>query len=351
MQPKIFKQDVVSETVRSWILSGKFRCGEQLPNNKDLAKHFQVNTRTVLAGLNKLVEEKLIEAIPRRGTVVKGFSSLPFSNTVPLLTFSEGDFYGDLARYTDLELAKDGLFPILADGKIINHPGAFHSFMKRLLARQRHYGFLIEGSTYVPYEQISGRPDVFNNTVFIFTYHKEKRIPHCRYVLTDYREMGRMAADYFADHGKKHIIFPAIYEAEYTGPWSSIQVMIMEGLKERAGELGLFFDEEFFWKRHKTNEPDNSSLKEVFRKKSPDALFCWSDGYLSVNVLPTLKEIGAEDILKLGTRNMHHAADHGFASFDMRPQETVALAVDMLTGREKRREILIKPTIVEHNKK
>ena len=246
MQTKTFKQDIISETVRSWILSGKYRDGDHLPNNKDLAKIFQVNTRTVLAGLNKLVEENLIEAVPRRGTIVKGVSSLSLSNTVPLLTLSKGDFYGELAGYTDAELAKDGLFPIFADGKIINHPGAFQSFMDRLLARQRHYGFLIEGSTFVPFEHIASRPDIFNNTVFIFTYHQEKEIPHCRYVLTDYREMGRMAADYFADHGKKHIIFPAKFEADYTGPWSSIQVMIMEGIKERAEERGIFFDEEFF---------------------------------------------------------------------------------------------------------
>ena len=349
MQTKTFKQDIISETVRSWILSGKYRNGDHLPNNKDLAKIFQVNTRTVLAGLNKLVEENLIEAVPRRGTIVKGVSSLPVSNTVPLLTLSKGDFYGELAGYTDAELAKDGLFPIFADGKIINHPGAFQSFMDRLLARQRHYGFLIEGSTFVPFEHIASRPDIFNNTVFIFTYHQEKEIPHCRYVLTDYREMGRMAADYFADHGKKHIIFPAKFEADYTGPWSSIQVMIMEGIKERAEERGIFFDEEFFWKRHKTLDLENDLMKELFlADNKPDALFCWNDGFMAISILPTLKEIGEENILKMGALNTPHAEKLGFASFDLHSQETAVAAISMLTGRETRRKILIKPTIVEH---
>lgn len=349
MQTKIFKQDVVSETVRSWILSGKYGCGEQLPNNKELAKIFQVNTRTVLAGLNKLVEENLIVALPRRGTVVKNVSQLPTSNTVPLLTASEGDFYGDLALYTDRELAKDGLLPIHANGKIIDHRGAFLSFMERLQAKQRHFGYLIEGSTYAPFEQITDKPEIFNNTVFIFTYHWDKRIPHCRYVLTDYHEMGRMAVDYFSDHGKKHIIFPAVYEAEYTGPWSSIQVMIMEGIKERASELGIFFDEDLFWKCHGSESGLSQRLKEYFSRNTPDALFNWADGILATRILPILKEIGAEDILKLGVRNTQHSEIHGFASFDMHPQKTVSYAIDMLLSREKRREILIKPTIIEHN--
>ena len=65
------KQDIVADTVREWIMEGKYRPGDQLPTDSDLSEMFQMNRRTIGIGLNQLVSENILERAPRRGTVVK----------------------------------------------------------------------------------------------------------------------------------------------------------------------------------------------------------------------------------------------------------------------------------------
>ena len=126
--------------------------------------------------------------------------------------------------------------------------------------------------------------------------------------------------------------------------------MIMEGLSERARELGMFFDEVLFHRRIHGHLPIEQVLPEAFRNGEPDAVFAWNDGYLSDKVLPVLCKLGKGNILKLGARNTPRAVKHGFASFDMHQERTMSIALGMLTGTDPRRDVLIKPTIVEHEK-
>ena len=55
------KQDIVADTVREWIMEGKYRPGDQLPTDSDLSEMFQMNRRTIGIGLNQLVSENILE--------------------------------------------------------------------------------------------------------------------------------------------------------------------------------------------------------------------------------------------------------------------------------------------------
>jgi DNA-binding GntR family transcriptional regulator len=66
-------RDHVYRTVRSAILSGSFETGEKL-NERGLAEQFGVSTTPVKEALRQLETEGLVEALPRRGVVIR-FSS------------------------------------------------------------------------------------------------------------------------------------------------------------------------------------------------------------------------------------------------------------------------------------
>ena len=79
------KHDQVTETVREWLASGKYHCGDKLPADTILASMLKVNPRTLANGLAPLVRDGLLERAPRRGTIVKNTNALPLSNAVALI--------------------------------------------------------------------------------------------------------------------------------------------------------------------------------------------------------------------------------------------------------------------------
>lgn len=345
IQP-LLKQDIVTEKVRNWINQGKYRPGDRLPTNIELAEIFGVNTRTIAAGLSRLVEEDLIERAPKRGTVVKNKVPKITSNCVPLVSMTTGDFYSDIAIVTDSLLLNEKLFPIVIDPAIAQCKERVHSFLERISMHQQPFGYLIEGEMSIPYEYIIENEEQFANSVFIFSYHQKDKIPFAKYVLIDFDKIGVMAAEYFAAKGAKNIIFPAVKEPSYQGIFSSNQELIMRGLARRSAELGLNFDEGFFWRLH-AGAPLKQMISDKIKNEPVDAVFCYSD-FRILETRNVLKSNGINDVCLLGNMNTPHAAKHGFPSFDWQVQQVMDVAVNMLTGKDLRRDIKIAPVIREN---
>ncbi len=352
MISSVLKQDVVTETVREWLASGKYRCGDRIPTNDELARMFGMNQRTISIGLNRLVAEGLLERAPRRGTLVRQKISTPASNAVALVTVSEGDVYGEMARTANRILQEHGLFPVVLDSNLTEDSAGIISFLKRFVAKQQPYGFLAEGTTNFPYDFLRENPEKFGNTVFLFRYHNPVEMPWCRYVLIDMDEMGRLAVKYFASKGVKRLAFPAISERKsYMGPWNSMQVQVMQSLAKYAPEKGIAFDESLFWRLHGGAPLEETLLFELNRKDRPDAMFVWSDSQCAFHILPILKKAGLsypKDILLLGVYNTPHSEKHRFPSFDMCADNVVKIGIEMLTGECKEQKIVLPPRLVEH---
>ena len=352
MISSVLKQDVVAETVREWLAAGKYRCGDRLPTNDELAKKFGMNQRTVSMGLNRLVAEGLLERAPRRGTMVRQNLSMPPSNAVALVTVSEGDVYEEMARKANLLLQQHGLFPVILDSNLTDDNEGIISFLKRLVAKQQPYGFLAEGTTMFPYDVLRKSPEQFRNTVFLFRYHDPEEISWCRYVLIDFEEMGRLAVEYFKSHGVKHLAFPAINEQNsYRGPWSSMQVQVMQSIAQYASKAGILFSESLFWRLLGGAPLEETLLAELKQKNRPDALFVWSDSRCVFQIMPVLEKAGLscpEDILLMGTYNTAYSAKYHFPSIDMRANEVVQIGIEMLTREKHEQKIIIPPLLVEH---
>ena len=109
------KHNQVTETVREWLASGKYHCGDKLPADTILSAMLKVNPRTLANGLAPLVREGLLERAPRRGTIVKNTNALPSSNAVALITMSKGHVYGDMYRLACRMLLEKDLFPVIIE--------------------------------------------------------------------------------------------------------------------------------------------------------------------------------------------------------------------------------------------
>ena len=349
MQTKL-KQDVITETIREWVLSGKYAPGEKLPTDAELAAQFLVNRCTVAAGLNRLAEENLLDRAPRRGTTVKKpESQTAATNAVALISIRNGELYGEMVRKINGLLQKNGLFPVLIESELANNREEIISFLNQMTSKSRPFGYIALGDGKFPYEELKKNPRRFRNVVFLLRYHWYEYLPQCKYALIDYDDLGRQVVEYFARKNIRRILFPAVPEKYYMGAWSSKQVQIMNSIKLHAAKEGIQFDDGLFWRMH-SGAPAEDVLP-YFLDKSDEriGIYMWSEGRLTKDVFPVLRKNGSPDrFVFLGTFNTKYAEDAGFDSFDMRKDELAEIAVEMLTGKCGERKILLPPKIVKH---
>lgn len=349
MQTKL-KQDVITETVREWVLSGKYAPGEKLPTDAELAAQFLVNRCTVAAGLNRLAEENLLDRAPRRGTSVKRLESQTVTtNAVALISLRNGELYGEMIRKINGLLQKNGLFPVLIESELANDPDEIISFLDRMTTKSRPYGYIALGDGKFPYEALKKNPNRFRNIVFFLRYHWYEYLPQCKYALIDYDDLGRQVVEYFAERNIRRILFPARFEKEYMGTWSSMQVQIMNSIKHYAAKEGIRFDEGFFWRLHSGAPAEDVIPVALKENREKVGIYAWAEDVLSRNIIPVLRNNDLqENCVFLGTFNTKYAENHGFDSFDMRAGELSDIAVEMLTGKCGERKILLPPKLVKH---
>ena len=355
------KNAIIADIIRDLIVKGSFKKGDKLLPDDVLAAKYQVDKRTVAAGLNTLVEEGLLERAPRRGTiVVKDMKEgKTVSNAVGMVMLSKGDVYGDLNLKISQGLMRSKLYPVLINESIvIDHWDCVGKYLDNMCVKgQRPYGLIVDGEYSFPYDYLESNPGRFENVVFIIKYHHPQRIGTAKYALVDFAEAGRQAAQYLIDRGHKKLACLAMDEStrepRYAGPWSSIQVMIMQGFAEACRDAKVAFDEQTFWKLL-FGAPFKETVTAYMKGEDrPDAFFCYRDHFIRNDVLPILEELSLnypEDIEFVGFYDTHHAEECGFSSFRIHGDKIADAALKLLTGETEEREIMIRPELVIRQK-
>jgi DNA-binding LacI/PurR family transcriptional regulator len=346
------KHVIISDIFRDQIMQGKFRKGDKLLPDDDIAKKYNVNKRTVAAGLNALVKEGLLERAPRRGTIVvlDANDGTQTSNAVGMVMFSKGDVYSDMTRVITKRFMEHNLYPILINEQIFYDTESLTAFLKTLSsAPAKPYGYIVDGNGKFPFDYFKENIADFKNVVFMGNYSYYEKIPEAQYVLFDYAEAGRLAARHFISKGHERLTCLAIHEKDYMGPWSSIQVKIMQGFAEECMRSNVHFSDEIFWKLLH-GAPYESVVGDLLKEPSrPTAIYSYNDAFVSQKIIPLMKtyelKVG-EDIELIGFYNTDHARIHGFSSISIREKVLGEEAVKMLMNNEPGREIIIKPELV-----
>ncbi len=344
------KNTLIADIVREQIVNGKFRHGDKLLPDEEIAKEYNVNKRTVAAGLNTLVKEGLLRRAPRLGTIV--VKDTRTNNAVALVIQSKGDVYANIARHIAHQLVQEKFYPVLISDSVV-HNSDYNGIVSFLNCMNTPpllpYGCVIDGSVEFPYEYLLEKQQVFSNTVFIIKYHYPEKIPWAKYVLVDFVEAGRMAARYFIEKGYRKLTCLAVKEGDFKGRWSSMQAQIMEGFKETCIAAGVKFDEEIFWSLLHGAPLADTLLKYLGGTDKPDAFFAYSDFFISEQILPVLSKLHLrypKDIEFIGFYNTHHSLDKKFSSIAINEKAVAEQAFAMLTGQCGKQEILISPEMV-----
>ena len=351
METTRLKQDIVAETVRSWIMQGKYGPGERLPTHSELAIQFNVNRCTVAAGLHQLTEENLLDCSPKRGSVVKGQTSLQ-TNAVPLVAPVKGEIYSTLIAKLKEHLLEQELYPVLMNEELINKSHEVSRFLHQMTKKSYPYGNLVLGDCF-PYEEMNKPPLCFLTTVFLLRYHYYEEFPQAKYALIDYEAMGRMVVEYFAERNVKRILFPASPEIEYKGAWASLQVTLLNHIEKNAKAQGIGVDTSFFWRTHSGAPLDIVLPMAIQSSQDSFGIVSWSDSFFQMHVYPVLLQFSSDPVQEyaiLGNFNTRHSADLCFDTFDHRVEEIAEIGVNMLTGKVSDRKILLPPRLIIRKK-
>lgn len=340
------KNVLIADIVRKQIMRGTLKSGDRLLSDDELARKYQVNKRTVAAGLNTLVKEGLLERAPSRGTIVT--RDIKHSNAVGLLMLSEGDIYGNICQRMSKEMSVRALYPILINSSIVYHPDCVIDYLNYLDGNRQPYGLIIDGDLNFPFDYLRSNISRFDNIVFIIKYHHPEKIETAKYVLVDFAAAGRKAAHHFIGRGYRKLSCLAVPEREYAGEWSSMQVMIMRGFAEACHEAGVDFDEDIFW-RLLHGAPFKETVTEYLGGKNrPDAFFCYADDTISTKIIPilnTLKISYPQDIEFIGFYDTPQAVAWGFSSISIKEEDIANAAVKLLTNELETQDIVIVPEL------
>ena len=345
------KHTIISDIFREKIVKGEFSSGNKLLPDEEIAKKYNVNKRTVAAGLNALVKEGLLQRAPRRGTIVIKNDSQGHktSNAVGMIMLSKGDVYSNISRNITRGLAKLNLYPILISDQVYLDDASVKSFMQAIVSDHlTPCGFLIDGCLEFPFEFLKHNIAKFHNIVFINKYHYPERIADTKYALVDFAEAGRLAARHFIAQGYKKLVCMAIHEKNYPGPWGSMQVQIMQGFAEVCQNSDVQFNEDIFWKLLH-GAPLAETVKTLLSEPDrPDAIYAYSDAFIRYDLLPLLKN--NREIELIGFYNTHHAEECGFSSICIHEEKIAESAIQLLTNKTPLKEILIKPELIPRKK-
>jgi DNA-binding LacI/PurR family transcriptional regulator len=344
------KHVIISDIFREKIAKGKFRKGDKLLPDEEIARKYNVNKRTVAVGLNSLVKEGLLERAPRRGTIVVKDDSQgnKTSNAVGMVMLSKGDVYNKISHDITRGFTNLNLYPILINDQVCLQDSSVKSFMQAIVNDQVvPYGFMIDGNMEFPFEFLKQNINKFHNIVFINKYHYPEKIAQAKYVLVDFAEAGRLAARHFIAQGHKQLACLAMNEPNYAGSWSSVQVMIMQGFAEACRESNVQFNEEVFWKLLH-GAPLSETINTLLSGSDhPDAIFAYQDSFIRHDLLPLLKN--TKEIELIGFYNTHHAEECGFSSICIHEETIAENAIKLLTHKTTEKEILIKPELIIRN--
>ena len=334
------------------IESGAFKKGDKLFPDEKLALEYKVNSRTIAAGLNILVDEGLLERAPRRGTIViketvKGKS---VTNAVAMVMLSKGDVYSNISLEISKGLESRKLYPVLINEHVIAHEHSVKNYLDGMVDEEhRPYGFVIDGSLEFPFDYLKSNLQRLENIVFITKYHHPEKITSAKYALVDLAEAGRLAARHFISKGHKRVTCLAMHERNYQSEWGSIQVQIMNGFAQECRENNIKFSDEIFWSLLH-GAPFESTVSSLLKKKDrTTAIFSYPDSFIHQNVIPLLESNGLKpmkDVELIGFYNTHHAEECGFSSISIHEEKIAEAAVKLLTGETEEKSILVKPELI-----
>lgn len=352
------KHQTIAEYFRSLIITGKAKPGARLSTDSEIAEKFMVNTRTVAKGMSQLVADGLITRAPGRGSVVvRQKVKIRDSNAVGVVTYSSGHIFRDMAAEITEGLLKHGSYPVWITESIF-YEGVSKPDYQPLIKMVEHFinecpqGMIVEGERFVPYDMIRRNLAKIQNLVFIMTYLYKERIPG-KYILIDFEEGGRRAAEYFFKNGHRKIIFYPHRQPLREGYGKTMQELIYKGIRQKFHELGGEVIESFF-ERILNEEDPEEVIRDEYLKTGFTGMLVAYDAIWSGRIAPIFEKLEIrvpDDVSVIGFNNTPwcETVTPRLSSFSIHEKQIGKFAIQMLYDEISAKEIILKPELIERD--
>lgn len=291
----------LKEEILSWIASGKYRPGDKLPSENELAEQFSLSRQTVRQSIGELVQEGWLAREQGKGTFVSRLSAdrrqTSGNRTVGIITTSISDYiFPSIVRGIEATLKDKGYRMLLSSTD--NRKDRERESLEMMLSHSV-CALIVE-----PTKSAEGNPN-FDNYLAI----EDHGIPllminetysdlECPCVRLDDDAGGFMAADYVLQLGHKRV----------TGFFKTDDlqgVRRMKGFIRACREHHIPMDGSAivrYCTEDKGQRPQSMLRELLLSGHPPTAIVCYND-QLAVSLLDTIRDLGLripEDLSIIG---------------------------------------------------
>jgi GntR family transcriptional regulator of arabinose operon len=291
----------LKEELLSWIAGGRFRPGDKLPSENELAEQFSLSRQTVRQSIGELVQEGWLSREQGKGTFVSRLSaerrSASGNRTVGIITTSISDYiFPSIVRGVESALKEKGYRLLLSSTD--NRKDRERESLEMMLSHSI-CGLIVE-----PTKSAEGNPN-FDNYLAI----EDHGIPllminetypdlECPSVRVDDDAGGHLAASHILELGHKRI-------AGFFKTDDLQGVRRMKGFIRACREHHLPVEDAILvrYSTEDKGERPQRMLKELLQSEfPPTAIVCYND-QLAVSLLDTVRELDLripEDLSMIG---------------------------------------------------
>ncbi|WEK53673.1 MAG: GntR family transcriptional regulator [Candidatus Cohnella colombiensis] len=278
----------LKEQILSWIASGRFRPGDKLPSENELAEQFELSRQTVRQSIGELVSEGWLAREQGKGTFVSRNTgerrSATGNRTVGIVTTYISDYiFPSIVRGVEATLKEHGYRLLISSTD--NRKDRERESIEMMLSHSV-CGLIVE-----PTKSAEGNPN-FDN-YFALEDHGiplvmiNERYPDldCSSVMMDDEAGGWLAVNHLLELGHRRIA--AFFKTD------DLQgVARMKGFMRGFRELGLSVDHELLirYRTEDKEERPHTALGEMLQSaEPPTAIVCYND-QLAVSLLDVIRK-------------------------------------------------------------
>ncbi|OXS61710.1 GntR family transcriptional regulator [Cohnella sp. CIP 111063] len=291
----------LKEEILSWIASGRYRPGDKLPSENELAEQFALSRQTVRQSLGELVQEGWLAREQGKGTFVGRQSperrASSGNRTVGIITTSISDYiFPSIVRGVESALKDKGYRLLLSS---TDHRKDRERECLEMMLSHSVCALIVE-----PTKSAEGNPN-FDNYMAIEDHGIpmlmiNERYPdlECPGVRVDDDAGGYMAADYLLGLGHRNI-------AGFFKTDDMQGVRRMKGFIRACRDRNLAPDASTIVRystEDKGERPQRMLREMLLSEQRPTGIVCYND-QLAVSLLDTIRELGLripEDLSMIG---------------------------------------------------
>lgn len=362
----MLKSVTAAAKIRNNITSGKYADGK-LPGERILASTLNLGRCTIRTALQLLEDEGLIEKRYKSGTFIKPKSAPKYKGTAGLIARDKGHFYKDI---------HDEIYSALSNAgySVQSIPTAYLTFTKKAQALKQRMEIqireLLKSSPSVIiisgycYGQIPLKKELEKYNPIIFDYYdfRQKDIPAG--VWFDFESIGYMAGKYLVENGCRKPLFVSHYipisvRLDNDFYQHHREKLLIDGFKKALREAKIDTECCIFDSFAANLKNYHSAIEAFCLSKCyvPDGI-CGSSDSIAAQFLQIYRENSIKlpkNFICMGIGNTpwsNNPTLKPFTTIDLNLSEAAqAIMKEAKKTPEKRKNVYIKPILIENNQK